>query len=90
MTRGDLKSVSLLLSQAEEHLLSAGDGSNDTPDETDQRRRSVVAFGLLEHAMEAGLTGLRQEIGQTRRGAKALRGYSHAAGKSSGQLLKSC
>ena len=90
MSRGDLKSVMLLLSQAEEHLLSAGDSSNDTPDENAQRRRAAVAFGLLEHAMEAGLTGLRQEIGQTRRGAKALRGYGHAAGKSTKQLLKSC
>jgi len=90
MTRGDLTSVASLLSQADEHLQIVGDGRTDTPAEAIQRKRAVTAFGLLEHAMASGLTGLRQEIGQTRRGAKALRGYGDAAGKVHGQLSKNC
>lgn len=89
MTRGDLTSVTLLLNQADEQLRMAGNGEDDTPEEATQRRRAATAFGLLQNAMETGLAGLRREIGQTRRGKKALRGYSNAAGKSSGRLLKS-
>lgn len=89
MTRGDLKSVTLLLNQADEHLRIAGDGTNDTPEEGAQRRRAATAYGLLENAMETGLAGLRSEIGKTRRGAKALRGYGNAAGNKNGRLLKS-
>lgn len=36
--------------------------------------------------METGLAGLRREIGQTRRGKKALRGYSNAVGKTNSRL----
>ena len=90
MTRGDLQNVTLLLSQADEHLLIAGDGSKDSPTEAAQRQRAVTAFGLLEHAMNTGLAGLRKELGQTRRGAQALRGYGDAAGKTGGKLLKNC
>lgn len=87
MTRGDLNSVTLLLNQADEHLRVAGNGDGDTPEESTQRRRTATAYGLLENAMETGLAGLRREIGQTRRGKKALRGYSNAVGKTNSRLL---
>jgi len=90
MTRGDLQSVTALLNQADEHLRAAGDGSSDTAAEATQRQRATTAYNLLQHAMETGLTGLRKEIGQTRRGKKALNGYSKAAGNTGSRLLKSC
>jgi hypothetical protein len=66
-----------------------GDGSSDTVDEARLRKRAATAYGLLKHAMESGLVGIRKELEHTRRGAKALRGYVDAAGGQSGKLLSS-
>jgi len=87
MTRGDLQSVASLLDQADRQLQAAGSGQSDSPDEARLRQRAVTAFGLLQHAMQSGLDGMRKELGQARRGAKALRGYVHAAGNAQGNLL---
>jgi len=78
MTRGDLQGVAALLDQAEHQLEPAGDGSHDSEHESRLRNQAVSAYGRLQHAMKSGLTGLRDELGQTRRGAKAMRGYGGA------------
>ena len=89
MHRGDLQSVESLITQADLQLPIAGDGQSDTPSEARLRQRAASAYGVLRHAMEAGLTGIRKELSQARRGQKALRGYVDAAGHRDGKLLKS-
>jgi hypothetical protein len=85
MMRGDLQCVKDLLDQTDAQIADVGDGSNDTPEEADLRRRASSAYGLLQHAMKSGLNGIRDELGQTRRGAKALRGYNKATARAAGQ-----
>jgi hypothetical protein len=87
--RGDLQSIASLLDQADVQLAEAGNGDNDTPDEAKLRSRAATAYGLLQHAMKAGLKGINKELGQANRGMRALRGYVKAAGRATGNLLKS-
>lgn len=89
MGRGDLQSVTSLLDLADVQLVEAGNGDNDTPDETKLRQRAATAYGLLQHAMKSGLKGINKELGQTNQGMRALRGYVKAAGRATGYLLKS-
>lgn len=75
MTRGDLIAVAHLLDEAQLQLATAGDGRDDTANEAHLRSQAASAHGRLQHAMKAGLDGLREELARVRRGAKALRGY---------------
>lgn len=75
MARGDLHAVAALLDQADAQLAAAGDASADSAAEAGARSRAASAHGRLQHAMRAGLDGLREEIGRSRQGQKALRGY---------------
>lgn len=77
MTRGDLTQVTALLDHADPLLAAAGDGDADTPAEAKLRASAATAYGRLQHAMSAGLTGIRAELQQARRGAKAIRGYGN-------------
>lgn len=78
MTRGDLHAVAALLDRAGEQLAAAGDGRGDTAAEAGLRSRAASAHGRLQHAMRAGLDGLREEIGRARQGQKVLRGYGQS------------
>lgn len=89
MSRGDLQSVTALLDQADQLLPSVGDGNDDSPEEARWRQRAATTYGLLQHAMQAGLDGIRTELGHARRGAKALQGYVKAAGSRDSNMLKS-
>lgn len=73
--QGDLDRVENLLELADEHLVAAGNGSKDTAAEAPLRREATVAFGRLQHAMKAGMDGIREELARARKGQKALRGY---------------
>ena len=88
MTRADLQSVADLLDLAEGHLAAAGDGGSDTAEERELRREAASAMGRLRHAMTSGLDGLRRELGDTRRGARALRGYVRAHGTRSNVVAR--
>jgi hypothetical protein len=89
MARGDLQSVSSLMDQADLQLATVGNSEQDSPADTRLRQQAATAHGLLLHAMQAGLDGIKKELGQARRGRKALRGYVDAAGNRAGNLLKS-
>ena len=78
MGRGELGAVASLLDQADAHIATAGDGTHDSPTEADLRTQCAQAHALLQHAMQSGLDGIKTELGQLRRGAKALRGYDRA------------
>ncbi|HEB53919.1 MAG TPA: hypothetical protein ENI87_11760 [bacterium] len=78
MGRGELGAVASLLDQADAHLAAAGDGNSDSPTEARLRTEAAQAHALLQHAMQSGLDGIKTELGQLRRGAKALRGYDRA------------
>jgi len=75
LARGDLAQVTALLQIANEHL-SRIDGET-LADEAfaSLRREADAARGRLEHGMKSGLDGLRGELRQARKGAKALSGY---------------
>lgn len=89
MARDDLDQVTGLLEQAESHARAAGDGADDTPDERKLRQQAATTFGLLQHAMKAGLEGIRKELGQQRRGKKALRGYDRTESDAGSRVTRS-
>lgn len=78
LVRGDLDRVTALLDVADEHVAAAGAGATDDAVEARLRATAMGAKGLLEHAMRAGLQGLRDELARARVGGKALRGYAQA------------
>ncbi|MCB9877705.1 MAG: hypothetical protein H6835_08910 [Planctomycetes bacterium] len=73
--QGDLDRVENLLELADEQLVAAGDGTVDTPAEAALRGEATLAFARLQHAMKAGMDGIRDELARARKGQKALRGY---------------
>ena len=75
MARGDLDRVTGLLDLAQAQVPAAGDGRADSPEEAALRRRAHTAFGLLRHAMNEGMTAIREELGRARKGQKALADY---------------
>jgi hypothetical protein len=79
LARGDLDRLGALLDLADDHVLAAGDGRADGPDEARLRDEAMTARGRLDHGMRAGLAGVAEELAQTRRGAKVLRGYGQSA-----------
>ena len=90
MTRGDLEQVTGLLDHADTQLAAIGDASGDTPDEAKLRSRAASSYGRLQHAMQQGLTGIQSELQQTRRGAKAMRGYGSRERRIGGRIARSC
>lgn len=78
LVRGDLDRVTALLDVADDHVAASGDGRPDTVDEQQLRATAMGAKGRLEHAMRAGLQGMREEMARARVGGKALRGYAQA------------
>jgi hypothetical protein len=88
LARGNLEHVDQLLSLAQEHLASAGNGTDDSAADAQLRREAVAAHGRLQHGMQAGLTELQQEIARARTGGKALRGYGHASLRVGEQVTK--
>jgi len=89
MARDQLDTVTGLLEQAEAHARAAGDGAADTPAEHQLRQQAATTFGLLQHAMKAGLEGIRKELGQQRRGKKVLRGYDRTESDAGSRLTRS-
>ena len=77
LARGDLDRVAALMDLADDHVVMAGDGRGDGPDEARLRNCAATSRGRLEHGMRAGLDGLRDEMARTRQGAKVLRGYGN-------------
>ncbi len=88
LARGDIGRAEALVDIAGEHLVVAGNGTNDTPAEATLRQQAQGAFGRLQHGMKAGLEGLQAEMVRVRQGAKVLRGYGHAAGAVTNRLTK--
>ncbi|MBM4060578.1 MAG: hypothetical protein FJ265_05715 [Planctomycetes bacterium] len=74
LSRGDLDRVAALLDLADDHLRAlpaeGGDGA-----EAGLRERAVAARGRLEHAVQTGLGGLRDELVRVRQGSRVLQGY---------------
>ena len=89
MTRGELDAVAGLLDQADVQLAAAGDGADDTPAEQKLRQQAATAYGVLQHAMKAGLKGIREELGKHRRGKKALRGYDRTENDAGSRVTRS-
>jgi hypothetical protein len=89
MARDELDTVTGLLEQAEAHARAAGDGATDTQAERKLRERAATTFGLLQHAMKAGLDGIRKELGKQRRGKKVLRGYDRTENDAGSRLTRS-
>ena len=88
LVRGDLDRVTSLLDVADEHVATAGDAGTDDPAEARLRATAMGAKGLLEHAMRAGMQGLRDELARARVGGKALRGYAQATPRSDDGVLR--
>ena len=88
MTRGELEVVAGLLAAADAHLDAAGEGLDDTPAEQALRRHAASTFGLLQHALEVGMTGVRAELGKHRHGRKALRGYDRSEHDPGGRVTR--
>ena len=88
LARGDLEQVDALLTVAEEHMGALGAVTQDSAVEASLRHQAVSARGRLEHAMRAGLDGLREEMARARCGAKLLRGYSDPTRQVGGKLHK--
>ncbi len=78
LARGEVDRAQALLDVAEEHLAAAGDGLTDDATEAALRCEAISSQGRLAHAIRAGLDGIGEELGRTRRGGKALRGYGSA------------
>ena len=79
LCRGDLEQVAALLDVAQDHVAAAGTGgASDGDAEVRLRSDAASARGRLEHGMRAGMDALAQELGRTRAGGKALRGYANA------------
>ncbi|MFK7740470.1 MAG: hypothetical protein AB8H80_09100 [Planctomycetota bacterium] len=75
LCRGDLQAVHQLLEQADLHVRAAGPGRSDTNAEASLRKLAHAAYAVLQHGMQSGLDGIREELSQSRRGKKVLRGY---------------
>jgi hypothetical protein len=75
LVRGEVDRAQALLDVAEDHVATAGDGHGDNAHEAALRTSAASSRGRLEHAIRAGLDGVQQELGRTRRGGRALRGY---------------
>lgn len=88
IARGDLQCIDALLTQADIQVAAAGDGATDTPAEAELRKQAATAYGLLQHGMQTGLEGIRNELGQLRRGKKVLRGYGHNGNRGVGDRLE--
>ena len=86
--RGNVEHVAQLLSVADEHLLGAGDGANDSTVEAQLRREAATAHGRLQGGLQAGLATLQQELSRARTGGKALRGYGQASARLGEQFIK--
>lgn len=89
MLRGELDTVGNLLDQAEPHLAAAGDGRGDSVEEARLRRHAASSHALLQHAMRAGLDGIREELGKHRHGQRALRGYDRSECDAGSRVLRS-
>ena len=89
LARGDLVQVEALLGVAQEHMAAAGNGSADSSDEARLRSDAATANGRLQHGLRVGMTSVQDELGRTRQGSKALRGYGTAAPGISSSLQKS-
>lgn len=87
ITHGDLDRVAGLLDVADEHLAAAGDGSGDDRAEAALRNEALTAKGRLEHGINAGLQGMREEMARARVGGRALRGYAQATPHPPGNYL---
>jgi hypothetical protein len=92
LARGDLDGVGTLLDEADRQVAVAGGGGGvgrmDDDATAALRGAAQAAYGRLQHAMRAGMDGLREEIGRTRRGAKVLRGYGHGEAELGGRVTK--
>ncbi|MGC6486459.1 MAG: hypothetical protein ACON4Z_02355 [Planctomycetota bacterium] len=88
MTRGQLDSVGGLLDQAEQHLTTAGDGRGDSAAEARLRRQAARAHARLQHAMQTGLDGIREELGKQRKAKRALRGYDRTESDAGSRVLR--
>jgi len=89
MTRGQLDSVAALLDQAQPYLAAAGDGRGDSDAEAKLRKQAASSHALLQHAIQAGMDGIREELGKHRRGKRALRGYDRAESDAGSRILRS-
>jgi hypothetical protein len=89
MARGELDAVAGLLDQADVQLAAAGDGAEDTPEERRLRQQAATTYEVLQHAMKAGLSGLREELGKHRRGKKVLRGYDRTENDAGSRVTRS-
>jgi hypothetical protein len=78
LLRGDLDRVTALMDVADERIGAAGLGHDDDA-EASLRAEALSARGRLEHAMRAGMQGLRDELARARVGGRALRGYAQVA-----------
>lgn len=79
LARGNVEHVAQLLSVADEHLLGAGDGADDSTVEAQLRREAAAAHARLHGGLQAGLAALQQELSRARTGGKVLRGYGQAS-----------
>ncbi len=80
LVRGDLERVEALLEIAGENLERAAALGSTSALPPELHAEATSARGRLEHAMHAGLQGLREELSRSRQGGKALRGYGQAQG----------
>src|SRR5690348_13479891 len=79
LARGDLERVAALMDIADEHLAKVGDPAGDDEVLAKLRSEAIAARGRLEHGMNVGLGGLRDELARVRRGARTLQGYRDPA-----------
>ncbi|MBM3974350.1 MAG: hypothetical protein FJ301_09660 [Planctomycetes bacterium] len=88
LVRGDLDRVTALLDIIDDHVATAGDSRTDTANEQQLRATAMGANGRLEHAMRAGLQGMRDEMERARVGGKALRGYAQATPRTDDSVFR--
>lgn len=87
LVRGDLERVAALMDVADERI-AAAPATPDGPVEARLRADALSARGRLEHAMRAGLQGLRDEMARARVGGRALRGYAQVAPRAGDNLQR--
>lgn len=88
LCRGELDPIAALLDHTDDLLARLPDHRGDGPAETALRERAAAARGRLEHGMQAGLDGLRDELARARQGAKTLGGYRAATGMEPGRVIR--
>lgn len=88
LTRGDVAAVTRLLDIADAQLATAGDGTADGKHEAELRKRAMATYGLLQHAMQQGLDGIRTELAKSRRGKRMLRGYDRGEEKVGARIAR--